>query len=402
MARPANDSNPPEDYVTLNYDPRIIPFRRDQGSASSGLQTATRYPHGGQLSHCFSFEPPEANNPEIWLTAAPDTHTGPARQPTTAAFLAASPSSPHSAYSYTAQDQASSDASGRFSLSPHEPPIQEAEAHGAPMAHTASQESVLSQWDRNIAQRQNPARVLQCKWEGCDSSVTFSGEATLMRHLKTVHVSPETAIQQSGVDVSELLAKFPHLAPVMVRQSEVRRALRAALRGRTLNNAPLPHQVIVGISDEMQPDDGEATNLSTSWQSDPKFSHRIRRRSDAVATTTPQQTRVDYAQAIRAANTTEAARLVVEDALRLNIANAIASEFENITVEKPVTAYGVDSLRATELRNWASQHFDSQVSIFDILRPEPIYRLASVILSKSPFGGSNARTTDTQVAGSRD
>ncbi|KAL3430177.1 hypothetical protein BDV09DRAFT_199896 [Aspergillus tetrazonus] len=137
---------------------------------------------------------------------------------------------------------------------------------------------------------------------------------------------PDSTTPQSGVDAAELLAKFPHLAPVM--------------------------------------------------------------------------TPVDYAQAIRAANNTEAARLVVENALRLNIANSIASEIENITVEKPVTAYGVDSLRATELRNWASRHFDSQVSIFDILRPEPIYSLASVILSKSPFRGSNAGTTEEEVGNS--
>ncbi|CBF80211.1 hypothetical protein AN7838.2 [Aspergillus nidulans FGSC A4] len=220
--------------------------------------------------------------------------------------------------------------------------------------------------------------------------------------LVTDTVSPDSTSPQSGVDATELLAKFPHLSPVMVSKSEVRSALRAALRGRSLNNAPLPHQVVVGISDEIRLEDGGSTNLSTSWQSDPKFNHRICRRPGAATTTTTCQTRVNYAQAIRAANNTEAARLVVEQALRLNIANAIASEIENITVEKPVTAYGVDSLRATELRNWASKHFDSQVSIFDILRPEPISSLASVILSKSPFRGSGVGTPEKEVGNSGD
>ncbi|KAL4948253.1 hypothetical protein BDW69DRAFT_189445 [Aspergillus filifer] len=213
---------------------------------------------------------------------------------------------------------------------------------------------------------------------------------------------PDSTAPPSGVDAADLLAKFPHLAPIMVSKTEVRSALRATLRGRSLDNAPLPHQVVVGIAGEILPEDGARSSLSISWQSDPKFNHRMGRWPAAAAatTTTTRQTRVDHAEAIRAAHDTEAARLIVESALRLNIADAIASDIDNIAVEKPVTVYGVDSLRATELRNWASKHFDSQVSIFDILRPEPIPSLASVILSKSPLGAPHAGTTEKEVGNS--
>ncbi|KAL2867378.1 uncharacterized protein BJX67DRAFT_84895 [Aspergillus lucknowensis] len=33
--------------------------------------------------------------------------------------------------------------------------------------------------------------VFQCKWEGCTSSTLFHREGDLMRHLKTIHISPD-------------------------------------------------------------------------------------------------------------------------------------------------------------------------------------------------------------------
>ncbi|KAL2826583.1 hypothetical protein BJY01DRAFT_229612 [Aspergillus pseudoustus] len=32
---------------------------------------------------------------------------------------------------------------------------------------------------------------LQCRWEGCNSSTIFRREADILRHLKTIHVSPK-------------------------------------------------------------------------------------------------------------------------------------------------------------------------------------------------------------------
>lgn len=43
----------------------------------------------------------------------------------------------------------------------------------------------------------------------------------------------------------------------------------------------------------------------------------------------------------------------------------------------------VDSLKATEVRNWLISSFEAQISIFEILSPIPISKLAHVILEKS-------------------
>ncbi|OQD96069.1 hypothetical protein PENSOL_c017G06262 [Penicillium solitum] len=168
-------------------------------------------------------------------------------------------------------------------------------------------------------------------------------------------------------DVDDFLHKFPHLAPAVVSMREVQAALGAAIRGQGLNGVTLPPQVV------------------RRWQFDPKFDHRVDKQA---STTAAKQDKIDHAAAIRGAKTTEDARMVVENALRTNFASAISTDADNVDVEKPITSYGIDSLKATEVRNWVLKEFHSQLSIFDILSPMPISRLAMAILKKSSLGES--------------
>ncbi|KAL2704177.1 hypothetical protein AAEP93_005248 [Penicillium crustosum] len=180
-------------------------------------------------------------------------------------------------------------------------------------------------------------------------------------------------------DVDDFLHKFPHLAPAVVNMREVQAALGAAIRGQGLNGVTLPPQVVVGISDRLH-QAGSDNDLQRRWQFDPKFDHRVDKQT---STTAAKQDKIDHAAAIRGAKTTEDARMVVENALRTNVASAISTDADNVDVEKPITAYGIDSLKATEVRNWVLKEFHSQLSIFDILSPMPISRLALTILKKS-------------------
>lgn len=53
--------------------------------------------------------------------------------------------------------------------------------------------------------------------------------------------------------------------------------------------------------------------------------------------------------------------------------------------------FTVDSLKATEVRNWFLKEFDSRLSIFDILSPMPISRLALSILKNSSYSNMAAK-----------
>lgn len=53
--------------------------------------------------------------------------------------------------------------------------------------------------------------------------------------------------------------------------------------------------------------------------------------------------------------------------------------------------FTVDSLKATEVRNWFLKEFDSRLSIFEILSPMPISRLALSILKNSSYSNLAAK-----------
>ncbi|KAK0756027.1 hypothetical protein N5P37_011400 [Trichoderma harzianum] len=144
--------------------------------------------------------------------------------------------------------------------------------------------------------------------------------------------------------VDDFVKKFPHLASVLVGKKEVKAALQLAIRGIGLNGLQIPSQVVV-----------------------------------------------NYEKAIKSAKTTEEARLIIEDALRVHVAAAVSSDASNIDVDKSVTAYGIDSLKATEVRNWFLKEFDSRLSIFEILSPMPISRLALSILKNSSYSNLVAK-----------
>ncbi|KAF4765838.1 hypothetical protein N7455_004637 [Penicillium solitum] len=185
-------------------------------------------------------------------------------------------------------------------------------------------------------------------------------------------------------DADDFLHKFPHLAPAVVSMREVQAALGAAIRGQGLNGVILPPQIVVGISDRLH-QAGSDDDLQRRWQFDPKIDHRVDKQA---STTAAKQDKIDHAAAIRGAKTTEDARMVVENALWTNVASAISTDADNVDVENPITSYGIDSLKATEVRNWVLKEFHSQLSIFDILSPMPISRLAMAILKKSSLGES--------------
>lgn len=135
--------------------------------------------------------------------------------------------------------------------------------------------------------------------------------------------------------VDDFVKKFPHLASVLVSKKEVKAALQLAIRGIGLNGVQIPSQVVVGISGSIQLDD----NGGSGWSTDPKFIHRLDRQLQCDTAGEKQQ-KVNYEKAIKSAKTTEEARLIIEDALRIHVATAMSSDASNIDVDKSVTAYG--------------------------------------------------------------
>ncbi|KAH9885669.1 hypothetical protein F4778DRAFT_798830 [Xylariomycetidae sp. FL2044] len=73
---------------------------------------------------------------------------------------------------------------------------------------------------------------------------------------------------------------------------------------------------------------------------------------------------------------------VVVEALIAKLARALSVPADYIDVDKTLSAYGVDSLMAVELRNWFINDFDAKVAVFDIMGNTSVAAIGELVVSK--------------------
>ncbi|GCB20597.1 lovastatin diketide synthase LovF [Aspergillus awamori] len=73
----------------------------------------------------------------------------------------------------------------------------------------------------------------------------------------------------------------------------------------------------------------------------------------------------------------------VTDALRARLANQMMVEVEDVDASRPVSAYGVDSLTAVDIRVWCLKEAQADVSILDIVSNSSIMELAQTVVENS-------------------
>lgn len=74
---------------------------------------------------------------------------------------------------------------------------------------------------------------------------------------------------------------------------------------------------------------------------------------------------------------------VVLRALSAKLARAMSIPPEDVEPGRPLSAYGVDSLMAVELRNWIGREFGAAVAVFDIMGRVPIASVADLVTARS-------------------
>ncbi|RFU23814.1 hypothetical protein B7463_g12524, partial [Scytalidium lignicola] len=78
----------------------------------------------------------------------------------------------------------------------------------------------------------------------------------------------------------------------------------------------------------------------------------------------------------------EASKIVC-DALMAKISSLSMIAVEDISPEKPLAEYGMDSLVAVEMRNWIAREIDAAVPVLELMANEPLRVLAAKVLAKS-------------------
>lgn len=150
---------------------------------------------------------------------------------------------------------------------------------------------------------------------------------------------------------------------------------------------PLPassdSQIIVGI--------GTPASLSSKgipeifWMSRPLF-QGLRQMDRAKGDVKEKlNSAIDYKALIESADSLAAAGDLVTRALAKKLSTSLSMPEEDIEVDRPIHAYGVDSLVAVEIRYWLLKEIKAELAVFEILGSKSISQLSVLAARKSEF-----------------
>lgn len=92
---------------------------------------------------------------------------------------------------------------------------------------------------------------------------------------------------------------------------------------------------------------------------------------------------VDFAAELRGTSTFIDAQAVVLAALVTKLARALGIPPIDVDTNKPLHAYGVDSLLAVELRNWFGKELGANIAVFDIMGADSITAMSVTVATNS-------------------
>ncbi|KAI8270597.1 Reducing polyketide synthase FUB1 [Colletotrichum sp. SAR11_239] len=169
-------------------------------------------------------------------------------------------------------------------------------------------------------------------------------------------------------------------------QKELNTVLRAAMRGRTADGRQIEPQIVLGL--------GSSMPTGAAWTRDPKFSHRVNH--DASAGSGASESQQSASERIAKAETLADAALIFEDFLKTYAAQVMDIAPSEVDPEKAFYDFGVDSLKAVELRNRIFRDLQSDMSVFELLSPSPLSKLALEIATRSKLMANMTEKTTAQ------
>ncbi|KAJ5389119.1 uncharacterized protein N7496_000187 [Penicillium cataractarum] len=172
-------------------------------------------------------------------------------------------------------------------------------------------------------------------------------------------------------DQEERLRRYNSFRGTEILTHELQTLLRVIINSKL----SLPHQIIAGMTDSLS-----RKNAPTAWLLDRKFDHRI-----SLATEESSSSAASTATLLKEADSVETATQIVLDALSEYLATAMATTADSIDADLPLSALGVDSLKATDVQNWVSRDLGAELSSFEFLGSQPTKTLARKIASASSF-----------------
>ncbi|KGO60765.1 Acyl transferase/acyl hydrolase/lysophospholipase [Penicillium expansum] len=190
-------------------------------------------------------------------------------------------------------------------------------------------------------------------------------------HSINIGLVPDASgLSDISEDQEQRRRRYKHLEGTEIMTHELQTLLRVIINSKL----SLPSQIIAGMTDSLS-----RSNGSTGWVLDRKFDHRL---CLAVEDT---EDSIQTSALLKESSSLNTATEIVLNALSEYLADAMATTADAIDSDLPLSALGVDSLKATAVQNWVSRELGAELSSFEFLGSQPAKALARKIASTSSF-----------------
>ncbi|KAJ5175572.1 uncharacterized protein N7482_001449 [Penicillium canariense] len=194
----------------------------------------------------------------------------------------------------------------------------------------------------------------------------------LVGHSINIGLVPDASgLSDIAEDEEQRRRRYKHLEGTEIMTHELQTLLRVIINSKL----SLPPQIIAGMTDSLS-----RKNAPSAWLFDRKFDHRL-----CLAVDDSDSSIISTSALLKEAESTDAAAQIVLDALSEYLANAMATTADSIDADLPLSALGVDSLKATDVQNWVSRELGAELSSFEFLGSQPTKTLAKKIASASSY-----------------
>lgn len=164
-------------------------------------------------------------------------------------------------------------------------------------------------------------------------------------------------------------------------EAEVLGLVEAAIRGEV--EAFSSGQCITGL-------DLDNPTMLPFWASDGKF-HHIRQQALAASASLSASADLSVAEKLKNVSGKEEAIEIVASELGDKLAAILMMAPEDMAAQKgymSITAFGLDSLNAIELRNWIGKELQAHLQVLELLTSGKLTDLAALVLRKTRLSGT--------------
>ncbi len=203
-------------------------------------------------------------------------------------------------------------------------------------------------------------------------------------HYRVSKGLPATAIDLGVVKEIGFVAERPELqvglealsGDATLGEAEVLALIKLAVTGQIDEYAD--HQCTIGLSFENY----SPENPAYFWATDARFSH-LRRGAIATVGSNNKGSEISPKEALKQARSVEDATSVVSEELMRKLSSVLIIPVDEMSIDKPVVAMGLDSLIAVEVRSWIARELHATMSTMEMMTSSGIKKLAEVIVARS-------------------